>query len=89
MKYIKILLIPTTFKVTTQEIFTKMNYFSSIRLLIFFSFCIMLLVSLLEMEMGEGLRVSTSAGPGLAALLSCISHSLRESCKQKAKAYHL
>lgn len=53
-----------------------MNYFSSMRLLMFFSFCMMLLVSLLEIDIGEGLRVSKPAGPGLAALLSFVSSSL-------------
>jgi len=40
----------------------------------------MLLVSLLEIEIGEGLRVSASAGSGLEPLLCLMSSSLWSSC---------
>lgn len=52
------------------------SYFSSILLRIFLSFCMMLLVSLLEIEIGEGLRVSASVGSGLEPLLCLMSSSL-------------
>lgn len=54
----------------------SLSYFSSILLRIFLSFCMMLLVSLLEIEIGEGLRVSASVGSGLEPLLCLMSSSL-------------